>query len=239
MSKSGTKFVLIATTASIICSTTFTFAMGAYDYLTGKDEKVALCASQSITPTLAPTVTPAVETVNKEKARQRTIKAIDAKLGGKLTDKGASFYKYATEQDVNSKLLAAMCIVETTSKVKGEWKVGTSKVLREHNNVAGINWNAEVQIKDQDGTIRYIRNPYKKAGWYNSYPSVDESIKDMAQRLKWWYIDEGKCDIYSIGGKWAPTNDPRNGIGGMDNHSWPSNVTAIYNELCELENKEV
>jgi hypothetical protein len=41
----------------------------------------------------------------------------------------------------------------------------------------------------------------------------------------------GGGDIYSIGRKWAPVSDPRNGIAGMDNGEWPRGVTEIYRTI--------
>lgn len=165
---------------------------------------------------------------------ERTVRAINKKLDGKLANKGEVFVKAGLDNNVNPKVIAAISVVETTAKENGDWKVGSSKVLKECNNVGGINWTPYVTIKEE-GKLTQVKNPYSKKGWYNVYPSVETSIHDMAKKLKWFYIDEGRDSIDSIGAKWAPTDDPRNGIAGMDNNSWPKNVKAVYEEINKFE----
>ena len=83
---------------------------------------------------------------------------------------------------------------------------GTSKLINTHNNAGGL----------FDG--QFIR-----------YRTVEESIFDMARRLKRYYIDMGLTDIESIGRKYCPIgadNDPT----GINVH-WVPNVTRLYNNI--------
>ena len=155
--------------------------------------------------------------ISEADVKTTTINAINKALKGKLKDKGKVIYEACKSQEpkVNAKLMTAIILVE----------VGTdcnSSLLNRADNVGGINW--------------YKGCGYPKYGWYMDFSKnggVDESIKRMAEKLSRYYISEGKKDIVSIGKKWAPPDDPRNGIGGMDNKSWPRNVETHYNKLTE------
>jgi hypothetical protein len=87
------------------------------------------------------------------------------------------------------------------------------------NNPGGINW--------------YKGCGYPKSGWYIKYPTLEQGIEDMADRLEKYYINQGLMDIHSIAAKYAPLDDSRNGKYGMDNREWPIQVTKIYNEIME------
>lgn len=245
-------YVLVTIVAALVGSTTFNVLHNTTTMSSSLSTFAPSIATPlptiSISPTVAPTTTPtiapttAVKDTHETKLVSRggsalnertskTITALNKRLEGKLKGMGEVFYTAGERHGVNSKVLAAICMHETTEKGIS----GNSDLIRNWNNVAGINWEATTLVKQQDGTFKHITNPYKKAGWYNAYPSVADSINDMAQRLRWFYIDEGRTTIDAIGSKWAPLSDPRNGKHGMDNSSWPKSVTTIYNQLVELE----
>lgn len=155
--------------------------------------------------------------VDRDKS-DKVIKAINSELNGLLEGKGQVFYEAGKLENVNPMLLAAIAKHETRVKQNGAW-VCNSNVLREANNVAGINWNRT--------------SIFERYGRYNKYPSIDKSIYDMAEKLKYFYINEGKTDISSIGAKWAPMNDYQQGMYGMDNSIWAKEVTEIYNKILK------
>lgn len=144
--------------------------------------------------------------------REKVINAINSELNGLLEGKGQVFYEAGKLENINPMLMAAIAKHET--RVNG---ICNSNVLREANNVAGINHT----------------KPFEKYGRYNKYPSIDKSIFDMAEKLKYFYINEGRADITSIGAKWAPMNDYQQGKLGMDNSIWAREVTEIYNKILK------
>lgn len=162
------------------------------------------------------------------------IQAIDEYMkGGKLAGHGKTFYKAYEEWKVSAMMMAAICYCETRTWIKDRWVAGTSPLIKQVNNVAGINWDAMMQIRTGTGKAEWIKNPYQKHGWYNKYDSIEDSIDDMARRLRWWYIDMGKLNITSIQKKWAPDNDDRNGIANMDNSAWNQCVTDYFTKISK------
>ena len=151
--------------------------------------------------------------------KRKVIGAINKHLGGMLKNKGEFIYE-ACQPNSKSATLANPILV--AAKFKLETDNGTSDVLKYANNPSGINWNKE----------RYSNYPiYSK--WYVKFNTLEEGIEDSIYVLKRYYLDEGRTDIVSIGLKWAPPDDPRNGIGGMDNKSWADNVSDIYEEILK------
>lgn len=220
------KLVGIIVAASLSCSTLYNYSYNLF-YPTAVPVMATVQSALVCTP--APTHQPhAVQLVSRGFTIQdKTTEAINKYLAGGLLEKhGDTFFRAGQKHKVDSKVLAAIAIHETS--VDGI--PGISEVIRTTNNVGGINWTKYTYVK-QDGKLIKILNPYKKAGWYNKYDSIEESIFDMAARLEMFYIDEGRTTLEAIGAKWAPTNDKRNGIGGMDNNSWVPHVTSVYNSI--------
>jgi beta-N-acetylglucosaminidase len=147
----------------------------------------------------------------EELRKQKVIQAINNNLGGVFKNKGDQIYKTCKLYSVNPMMLTAI--------IKHETSNGTSDVVKNANNPGGINW--------------YKGCGYPKYGWYQKYPSIDVGIEKMARLIKTNYIDEGRGDIVSIGLKYAPPSDPRNGIGGMDNTKWATHVTNKYLQILK------
>jgi hypothetical protein len=147
-----------------------------------------------------------------EATRQQVTTAINKFLSGKMKNKGNTIYMAAKSQnpEVSATLMAAIIMLECGSNFD-------SYNVRVNNNVSGMNWTSD---------SRYRRN-----GWYVQYDNVDQSIWDMAERLNKYYIAQGLTTIEQIGAKYAPVNDPREGMYGMSNAKWVPNVTRIYNQI--------
>jgi hypothetical protein len=177
-------------------------------------EKTSHAAVEAIQEVLV-SPTPIIEAPPvKKDQRYITIKAINKFLKNKLENKGAVIYDACKAQDppVSATLATSIILVEVGSNCN-------SSVLNKIHNVGGINW--------------FEGCGYPKSGWYidfTSHGGIDASITMKAKILS-RYIREGRTDIVSIGRKYAPPDDPRNGIGGMDNTSWPSNVEHWYNKI--------
>ena len=147
-----------------------------------------------------------------DEIRLETIQKINLFLTGKMTNKGEVIYIACKSQSpqVNAKLLTAIIILESG-------KDFNSHNVIHNNNVSGMNWSSN---------SKYPRN-----GWYVQYPDVDASIYDLAERLSKYYIAQGLTTIELIGQKYAPLDDPREGMYGMSNKHWVANVTRIYNQI--------
>jgi len=79
--------------------------------------------------------------------------------------------------------------------------------------------------------------PKPEDGWYNRYKDIDTSIYDMTTRLRKYYIEQGLTSIRQIGLKYAPLNDSRNGVGGMDNKKWIPKVEELCNKMLNENEK--
>ena len=119
--------------------------------------------------------------------------SLDAKLGGKLSGTGDLFVKAGSKYGIDPAFLAAVAMHETGN--------GTSKAIKEKNNVGGM--------MGKNGL--------------RSFDSVPDGIDAMASNLKRLYIDQGLVSIADIQKKYAPvgaTNDPT----GLNNH-WQNGVS--------------
>lgn len=157
-----------------------------------------------------------------EMDKMKIIRAIDKFLvGGLLENKGNVYYDSGKINNVSPVLMAAISIHETSDDDKnGNWRPGNSKVLRECNNVGGIN-------TDDDKNT-----PHK--GRYRVFKNIDESIYHLGYLLKNFYINQGRNDIASIGYKYCPpTGDPDDGKWGMVNSQWVPMVTKIYENISK------
>jgi hypothetical protein len=96
---------------------------------------------------------------------------------------------------------------------------GNSKVLRECNNVGGINWDGDKKVK--------------RKGRYRVYDNIDDGINHLAYVLSEYYIKKGRTSIEKIGAIYCPLNDPDNGKWGMDNAVWIPNVTKLYQSILK------
>ena len=155
--------------------------------------------------------TPAVSRGESEYLKQTVIAAIDNALGGILKGKGKVFYDAGKSRGVNPMLMAAISIHETAN--------GTSKVLKECNNIAGINWTGKKDVKHK--------------GRYTVFKDVDESIYNLAYILDNHYIRQKRVSIESIGSKFCPLDDKDDGKWGMDNSTWVPNVTKLYVKILD------
>ena len=125
---------------------------------------------------------------------------INKHLKGGLAGKGRTFVSAGLLHNVNPFLLASISIHETGN--------GTSKILREKNNVAGL---------------------MKNGITFRSYKSIDDSIFWFANLLEDYYIAGGRNDLESIGRKFCPVgakNDPT----GLNQH-WIPNIEKIYERM--------
>lgn len=153
----------------------------------------------------------------RDSERERTVRAIDMFLKNKLANKGSVIYDKCKKQDpeVSARLMTAIMLLEVGPDCD-------SKVLNNADNVGGLNW-----FKDC-GYPKYGR-------WYidfSKHGGVDKSIEMKAEVLS-RYIREGRNDIISIGLKYAPPDDSRNGIGGMDNTKWADNVKTYFDMITD------
>lgn len=154
--------------------------------------------------------------ISESKERQLTIDTINHFLKNKLKNKGEVIYNASKNQtpEVSAKLMTAIILLEVGSECN-------SRTLNEACNVGGLNW-----FKGCGYPI------YRK--WYmdfSKHGGVDVSINKKAEILSRYYIGDGRTNITSIGLKYAPPDDPRNGVGGMDNTKWSDNVKANYDKL--------
>ena len=139
---------------------------------------------------------------NYEKAH-----VIDEHLDGRLRGKGRAYVSAGLLHNVNPFLLASISIHETGN--------GTSKILREKNNVAGL---------------------MKNGITFRKFESIDESIFWFASLLEKYYIAGGRNDLESIGAKFCPLgakNDPT----GL-NKNWIPNIEAIYTRMVSDYNTQ-
>jgi hypothetical protein len=124
---------------------------------------------------------------------------LNSHLKGVLQNTGHFFAEAGKKYDINPALLAAISIHETGN--------GTSNAARFKFNVAGM----------------MGKNGLK------TYPSIEESIFDMARNLRQNYLDQGKLTIAQIGAKYAPigaANDPTQ----LNNH-WVTGVQRYFDTL--------
>lgn len=188
-------------------------------WVCGIIEPLTSSASINITtPTPIITLIPTVTQIPTPTKKEITVKAINKFLKKKLKDKGEVIYTACKTQSpiVNPTLMTAIILLE----VGGDCN---SNVLNKANNVGGLNW--------------YEGCGYPKYGWYMDFThhgGIDTSIHIKAKILS-RYINEGRDNITSIGLKYAPPNDSRNGIGGMNNRTWAKNVEAWFKRI----NKEI
>lgn len=127
--------------------------------------------------------------------------SIDKHLGGLLAGKGNVFVEVGNKYKVDAYLLAAIAIHETGR--------GTSKALRDHNNVGGY---------------------MKSKGGLMSFSSIDASIEFGGKLLSGsLYIGGGKDTVEKIRNTYAPggvANDPTN----LNRH-WVGAVNGYYKDI--------
>ncbi|WP_419955442.1 glucosaminidase domain-containing protein [Neobacillus niacini] len=129
---------------------------------------------------------------------------LNAHLKGVLHNTGHFFQEAGKKYNIDPALLAAISIHETGN--------GSSNAARFKFNVAGM----------------MGKNGLK------TYPSIEESIFDMARNLRQNYLDKGKLTIAQIGAKYAPigaANDPTQ----LNNH-WVTGVQRYFDTLTTGSN---
>jgi hypothetical protein len=157
--------------------------------------------NQSMTPDLPNMVTGNISLNKDEPLHFQPVNSekINHVLGGKLTGMGDAFVRAGQQFNVSPALLTAIAQHESGN--------GKSHAAVVKNNIAGMM-----------GT-----NGLK------SYPSVEDSINDMARNLSKNYIGTGLSNISKIGAKYAPIgaeNDPT-----ALNNNWVSGVTQYFDKL--------
>lgn len=123
-------------------------------------------------------------------------RTLNSHLEGVLKNTGQFFQEAGELYQINPALLAAISMHETGN--------GTSNAARFKFNVAGM----------------MGKNGLK------SYPSIRDSIFDMARNLRKNYLDKGLGTITQIGAKYAPigaANDPN-----QLNHHWVGGVQQFF-----------
>ncbi len=158
--------------------------------------------SNSYSPTVGNTVDKQSFPVSSDNSLR--FKAIDPEkinkvLGGKLKGMGEVFVRAGKQFNIDPALLAAVAQHETGN--------GKSRAANEKNNIAGM----------------------MGINGLKSYPSIEDSIMDMARNLSKNYLGAGLSSIAEIGGKYAPVgadNDPT----GLNNY-WVTGVTKYFDQL--------
>lgn len=121
-------------------------------------------------------------------------------LKGRLSGKESQFAKYGQKYGVDPALAMAIAMWETGN--------GSSKMLREKNNVGGM-------YDSRNKT-------------FFRFDSVEQGIESMIRNLHKNYTSQGLKTIAAIQKKYAPSgagNDPN----GLNNH-WTKGVTSMYNK---------
>ena len=133
-------------------------------------------------------------------------------MGSALAAHYDTFMSAAKANNLDPKLLIAIAMNESAR--------GTSYAARTRNNLFGaFDPNA---INPRTGA----------RGYHKYYRNEDESIRDIARRLRTEYLDKGYTSIETIARKYAPVgaeNDPTGLNGG-----WPEAVGKFYQQLSNL-----
>jgi beta-N-acetylglucosaminidase len=162
--------------------------------------------SNSFSPNLGMALNPSTDKQNNPLSSDDSLrfKAIDPEkinkvLGGKLKGMGEVFVRAGKQFNIDPALLTAVAQHETGN--------GKSRAANEKNNIAGM----------------------MGINGLKSYPSIEDSIMDMARNLSKNYLGAGLSSIAKIGAKYAPIgadNDPT----GLNNH-WVTGVTKYFDQF--------
>lgn len=180
-------------------------------------------------------------------ASNESKKEITTKEGVENMGVKEAVQEYLNDKDINQKAIAVYNSYLQNTKLEGlgdviwvasksqEPKLSASLLLsimlvecgkdfnsfnvRVNNNISGMNWTKD--------------SKYGKNGWYVKYDSIEQSLFDTAERLSKYYLKEGRTTIEAIGEKYAPKDDPREGMYGMNNSKWVENVTRYYEEIMK------
>lgn len=166
--------------------------------------------NSNLLKTKLPTIT---DIIKKEKVsrgkdieteqKTKIINTINKYTKGNLTNKGEIFYLAGNKEKVDSILLVSIAILESAN--------GTSMLAQELNNIGGIVWLGDDNVKHQ--------------GIWRDFDSVDECIYHLAYIIRRYYLDCGKVTIEQIGSKFCPVSE------NEGNSEWVPGVTDIYNEI--------
>jgi peptidoglycan hydrolase-like protein with peptidoglycan-binding domain len=174
------------------------YKKGTAGYVNARKQLVMSMSSKELETTVNNGLT---ETSNNASVSEYS-KTIDGKLGGKLAGYGNTFTKYGAQYGIDPRLLAAIAMHETGN--------GTSKAVRDRNNVGGI----------------------MGSNGLKNFASLDEGIEALASLLKRLYFDQGLNTIPEIQRKYAPSgadNDPN----GLNNY-WQSGVSKYYSGMTGI-----
>lgn len=103
---------------------------------------------------------------------------------------------------------------------------GTSKAFKEKNNVAGLNWTSEQKRK-----IGIKSNIYNLA----VEKTLEASVTNLVMLLVTYKnFKKPLITLTDIQTKYAPDNDARNGLHGMDNTTWRKHTIQHYKNINEI-----
>lgn len=137
---------------------------------------------------------------NETFTKEKVIKAIKKHIGGVFKGKETYIYTNCKSYTVNPMLVTAIMKHETGN--------GTSKMVRNQNNPAGIS---------------------TKSGGFVTYKTLDAGILSLIKLLKNYYIDRGLNSIETIGAVFCPISDVRD-VNKL-NSSWIPTVAKYYKEI--------
>lgn len=153
-----------------------------------------------------------------DEAKEQAIKEYFNQIGGAgvLEDKVNIFIHMAKIYNIDVFRTIAIALLESD---KGTSYAATSK----QHNISGMN-----------------NIPSKYTNVYNirEYDSIDQSIHHLTYKLATLYRDKwGLVTLSQIQTKYAPSNDPRNGLDGMNNTKWTSNTIQHYKGMEKIYNR--
>jgi hypothetical protein len=135
--------------------------------------------------------------------KSKVINAISNNLGGVFVGKARYIYAICKGYEVNPMLLVAIMKHETGN--------GTSNAVKSLNNPGGIMLSGS-KLK--------------------RFATLENGIEAMTRLLKDFYIDQGRCDIKSIGAKYCPVGANNDKAYNL-NQYWVPTVTANYNKILK------
>ena len=149
---------------------------------------------------------------------------------------------YLTNNNANPELLTITRLVVVLSELYDidpyrpmsiiihETDFGHSKAFKVNRNVCGLNWT------DRQKELLGIKpNIYNLAVEKTIEASVTNLIKLL---VAYRNFDTPLVTLNEIQTKYAPNNDPRNGLCGMDNSTWAKNTIHHYNQLAKLYSRK-
>lgn len=152
-----------------------------------------------------------------DEAKEKAIKQYFKQIGGAgcLEGKEKIFIQISKMYDIDPFRPISIALWETDR--------GTSYATKKQYNISGMN-----------------NSSGKKTDIYNLryYTSIDESIHHLVYKLATLYRDKwGLVTLTDIQKRYAPDNDIRNGLDGMDNSIWLENTIKHYRGMENIYNQ--